>query len=146
MLADKLYSAQKDGRLSRSEDLLEELRANLIREQETARVGGRAIDHLNSLARDVDVLQDIINSRSTYQSRIRKAKEILHGISVDQNNRNRELAAMKFSLKMSYSYAVNTTACLFVFICSPNVDDDVQTFLPVSITSSIIDYVIQIEK
>jgi len=106
LIADRLHSAQTADRLRRCENLLEELRANLTREQETARVGARAVDHYNTLAGEVQSLRELVHSRGTYQKRIQQAKVILDELESEQAVRQRELATMKFSLKITDLFEV----------------------------------------
>jgi signal transduction histidine kinase len=106
LIADRLNSAQTADRLARCENLLEELRANLTREQETARVGARAVDHYNTLASEIQTLRELVHSRLTYQKRIQQAKVILDELETEQAVRQRELATMKFSLKITDLFAV----------------------------------------
>jgi len=106
IIADRLHSFQLGARMRRAENILEELRANLAREQEAAKFGSRALEHYSTLEKEFEELESVINSRGTYQKRIDKAKEILKRTNGDAQRRRRDLATLKFSLRMTDLFKV----------------------------------------
>jgi GAF domain-containing protein len=106
MIADKLHAMQMASAIERSENILEELRSNLIREQESARLGARAAEHYRNMERDIEALEAAINSKGTYQRRIDRARELLEHMSVEMRLRQRELASMRFSLRMTDLFGI----------------------------------------
>lgn len=106
IIADRLHAFQLGARLTRAENILEELRANLAREQETSRLGSLALEHYGAIEKEFEELASVINSRGTYQKRIDKAKEILEKTKNDDQRRRRDLAKLKFSLRMTDLFKV----------------------------------------
>jgi K+-sensing histidine kinase KdpD len=106
LIADKLHAVQIEDRIRRSENLLEEVRANLVREQESAKLGARASAHYRQLEHEVRELKNTIRSRGTYQRRIDRAKELLDVIDSKTVVRRQEMASMKFSLRMTDLFRV----------------------------------------
>ena len=106
LIADKLHAVRSTDRLRRCETFLEEVRANLSREQESTKLGERSMGHFKELAKEIDALKTTIHSRGTYQKRIERAKELLAGIDREQAVRRRELASLKLSLRMTDLFKV----------------------------------------
>jgi len=101
IIADKLHSVRIADRVERCETILEEVRANLVREQESTKLGTRTMEHYQDLSKEISAVKTAIMSRGTYQKRIEQAKELLAEIDREQTTRRRELASMKFSLRMT---------------------------------------------
>jgi GAF domain-containing protein len=106
LIADKLRAVQINARLERSEDILEEVRSNLAREQESSKVGARVLEYYQQLEQEVDVLEKVIRSRVTYQKRIEQAKNLLEEMGREVSERRREINSMKFSLRMTDLFKV----------------------------------------
>lgn len=106
MIAEKLHAVRIEDRVQRSEELLEEVRANLVREQESSKLGARAMAHYRQLEHEVRELKNTIRSRGTYQKRIDRAKELLEVIDSKTADRRQELASMKFSLRITDLFGV----------------------------------------
>jgi hypothetical protein len=101
LIADKLHTVQVGERIDRCENILEEVRANLVREQESSKMGARALEHYRLLEKEIAELKTAILSRGPYQKRIERAKEMLAAMDGSTTERRRELASMKFSLRMT---------------------------------------------
>jgi len=106
LIADKIHAIRMGTTIRRSENILGELRSNLMREQESSRLGARAVEHYRQLEKEVEEIEGVILSRGTYQSRIEQAKEILATMDGSMKRRRRELTSMKFSLRMTDLFKV----------------------------------------
>jgi hypothetical protein len=106
LIAEKLHTIRMRAMMERTDNILKELRSNLIREQESAKLGARAVEHYREMEREVEALESVIVSRGPYQNRIDRAKELLAVINGDMDKRRREQASMKFSLRMTDLFEV----------------------------------------
>lgn len=101
LIAEKLDAVYKSGRIERCENVLEDVRSNLTREKENARLGSRALDHFHELSLDVGRLKEVLLSGGTYQKRVEQARDMVQDIDRRAVEHGNEMTAMKFSLKMA---------------------------------------------
>jgi K+-sensing histidine kinase KdpD len=106
LIADKLHAVQINSRFARSEEILEEVRSNLVREQESSKLGARVLQYYRELEKEAGELDNVIRARGTYQKRIERAKELLNKIGRGVTDRRREINSMKFSLRMTDLFKV----------------------------------------
>jgi signal transduction histidine kinase len=106
MIADELRSLQSGSRIAMCEEVLEELRSNLAREKEEARLGSRALDHYQELSASVSRLKEVLNAKGTYQKRLDRAREFVDEIERELSLRRSELSCMKLSLRMTDLFRV----------------------------------------
>jgi hypothetical protein len=106
LIAGRLHSVQVADRVVRCETILEEVRSNLVREQESTKLGTRALDYYQELSEEFSDLESAVLSRGTYQKRVERAKDLLAEIGRSQAERRRELASIKFSLRMTDLFKV----------------------------------------
>jgi len=77
LIADRLNVHQMRSTIERTESILRELRSNLVREQESARLGARAAEHYRRLEKECEELGSVILSHGPYENRIGRARELL---------------------------------------------------------------------
>lgn len=80
MLAERLDSLHKTERLGRAERMLEEAQSNWIREKVVSRSGARAREHLDGFVADVQRIRQIVDSRSTFEKRVERVRDVLNRI------------------------------------------------------------------
>jgi len=100
IIADKLNSMHKSQRIGRSETVLEEVRSHLSRERETSRAASRAADRYEHLVREVRELKDAVDSHGSDEDRIQLVKKVLRKIENEADDGERELRAIRSSLRM----------------------------------------------
>lgn len=99
-LADRLDALHKSSRIARIESLLEELRSNLVRERDSARVGSRALDHYRALTQELGDLRDVVFSRLPYEKRVHRAKGLLDAIEKAHQEFESELEKVRSDLRL----------------------------------------------
>lgn len=80
LIALKLDSREKKDRLVRHELLLEEVRSNLARERDRAKIGEKGVEYQKKIESDALRLRRVIGSRVTMSKRLSLAEDILEDI------------------------------------------------------------------
>ncbi|MCH7549921.1 MAG: HAMP domain-containing histidine kinase [Candidatus Krumholzibacteriota bacterium] len=106
IIADRLNALHKSERVERAEDMLEEIRSNLVREREASRFGDRALEFYSEITQGLSRLRSVIFSRLPYEKRVAQAKELFKEIEREKSAQESQLAAMKSSLRMLDLFAL----------------------------------------
>jgi nitrogen-specific signal transduction histidine kinase len=80
LIALKLDSREKKERLVRQEMLLEEVRSNLARERDRAKIGEKGVEYQKKIEGDAQRLRRVVDSRVPMSKRLTLAQEILEDI------------------------------------------------------------------
>lgn len=100
IIAQRLLALHKTQLVERSDAMLDEVQANLVREKDTARAGRRAMESLETLAAEVESLKSVILSRAPDHERIEKARVLIADLDEKMALHRSELAATRSPLRM----------------------------------------------
>lgn len=92
LIALKLDSREKKERLERQDLLLEEVRSNLARERDRAKIGEKGVDYQKKIEGDALRLRRVVASRVPMSKRLSLAEEILEDIEHHTMNYKSELS------------------------------------------------------
>lgn len=82
-IAAKLEAMQLQERVKRSEDFLQEVSANLVRERERSQLAERAMEFHAQVGEDLDVLSRILASKRPHAERLPKVRDVIDGMKRD---------------------------------------------------------------
>jgi K+-sensing histidine kinase KdpD len=91
LVALKLDSREKGDRLARQDSLLEEVRSNLVRERDRAKIGEKGVDYQKKIEGNAKRLRRVVGSRVPMSKRLSLAEEILEEIEQNTSNYKSEL-------------------------------------------------------
>jgi len=105
-IADRLNVEHLQARMQRAERMLEETRANLVRERDAARLGERLLDANESIAQDIAELRGVMQSPLSNEQRVDRVRELLEHVDGQLADHSEEIARMKSDLKMMDLFAL----------------------------------------
>jgi signal transduction histidine kinase len=100
LIADRLNVEHLQTRMQRAERMLEETRANLVRERDAARLGERVLDANETISRDIAELRETIHSSLPPEARVERARELLEHVDEELADYSVEIDRMKSSLRI----------------------------------------------
>lgn len=100
MIADRLNVEHLQSRMRRAERMLEETRANLVRERDAARLGERVLDANATIREEIAQLRDAMSESLPPEALLARAREILSQVDDEIAGHSEEISRMKASLRM----------------------------------------------
>jgi hypothetical protein len=139
LVAERLSVLHKSRLVDRSDTMLGEVQSNLVRERETSRLGARALEYYDRLIAELESLKAVIFSRTPYEKRIAKAKQLLADLGEVVTEYRNDLDTIQSSLRMVSLFAIVERA---VTSWRPRVEEvgvDVETQIPAAGPSLLMD-------